>query len=1027
MLIVILLGFGTLSLTKLKSTFFPIAPSRFIQIQVVYPGASPQEIEEGVVLKIEENLKSVPGIERIVSESRENIASIEIEVLKAFSVDEVLIDVQNAVDRINSFPSGIEPPVVFKRQNIEEAISFAVTGDVDLKTLKNYAQGIEDDLRSYMEISQISITGYPDEEIEVQLKENVLSAFGITFDEVANSLRAANIEVTGGIIRNENEEILIRTDEKRYFAKELENIVVRANPDGKVVLLKDIATILDRWSDVPNRSYFNGKPSAVITVSKMDDEDILKISEIVNEYIVSFNEANEIVKAEVIIDRTDFLRQRINLLLNNGFTGTILVVLILAFFINSRLAFWVAVGIPVSVFGMFIIANAMGLTINVISIFGIILIVGIVVDDGIVIAESVFQEMEKGKPRMQAAVDGTLAVLPSVFTAIITTCTVFLAFFFVEGRLGDIIKDMGTVVIITLLISLVEAVFVLPAHLAGMKVNKQNELSKFRKFTEGIMNYLRDKIYTPTYDFTIQYKWPVLSVFIGLMMITIGASKGGIIKFTPFPYIPPDNIEVNLKMPAGTREKITEKWLTHIENAALELNEELKYEHNDGNNIILNIQKNIGPANEGKIKIQLPQGDLKNLEAFQLSNMLRDKAGVIPEAEQITYGFVSRFGKPVSVSLLSKNLQDLEMAKIMLKEELSQMSSLRDITDNQDIGLKEIKIHLKEKAKLLGLTHFEITRQIRNGFFGLEVQRLQRGVDEVKVWVRYAPEDRVSSFQLEEMNIRIPSGEMYPLKELVDFELTRGVVAINHLDTKREVRVEADLANPNDPLPPIIEEVENVILPKVLARFPSISIDYGGQTREDKKTFSSLRSIGLLVLLLMLSIIVLSFRSVPQTLLVLPLIILSFIGVGWGHYLIGFPISRLSIFGFVGLVGIIVNDTLVFINTFNSSLKQGTKFDIALRETAISRFRPILLTSITTIGGLAPLIWEKSLQAQFLKPMAISISFGLFVTLFTTLILLPLLLIGLNWLRRKLTWAFTGENPTKEEVEPAVKELRPID
>ena len=468
--------FGYVGYKTMSTTFFPVVESRNISIQAVYPGASPEEIEEGIITKVEENLKGLTGVEKFTSVSSENAASIRIEVLKGYDTDIVLEDIKNAVNRVPSFPVGMEPIVVYKQENLRASISFAISGeDVDLLTLKSVARRIERELRASPKVSKLSLAGFPDEEIEIAFSDNALKNFQISFQEAANAVKAANLDITGGTLKGESEEILIRARQKKYYAEDLQNILIKAMPDGRSIVLKDIATVRDKWSDDPNLTEMNGNPSVEINVQNTNQEDLIETADYVKEYIKEFNLKNDVIKAEIISDQSITLVQRKELLLENGAVGVFLVLILLSLFLNIRLAFWVALGIPVSFAGMFILASYFGVSINVLSLFGMIVVVGILVDDGIVISENIYHHFEKGKSIQNAAIEGTMEVFPAVFSAIITTIVAFSSFFFLDGRLGDFFSDMSFIVIATLVVSLFEGMLFLPAHIAHSNLSRKTK------------------------------------------------------------------------------------------------------------------------------------------------------------------------------------------------------------------------------------------------------------------------------------------------------------------------------------------------------------------------------------------------------------------------------------------------------------------------------------------------------------------------------------------------------------------------
>ena len=1022
----LILIFGMFGLFDLKSTFFPLRESKVITINVTYPGASPEEIEEGVVLKIEDNLEGVTGIDRVKSTSQESSASITIEVEEDYDTDLILQDVKNEVDRISSFPEGMEAPEIYKQENLNDAISFALSGEVSLKALKEEAQLLEDELRAKEGISKITLSGFPAEEVEIALSEKRMRAYDLTFQEVANAVSNSNLEITGGRIERPQEEMLIRAKSKEYHAKGFKKIVVKADREGQVVRLGDLANVRDEWADDPNRTYLNDKRAVIIDIKSTIKEDILFITDFIRDRIKSFNKEHDAIQASIVDDQSTSLRGRIQMLVENGILGLLLVMVFLSLFLHIRLAFWVAIAIPISFMGMFLCAPFYGLTINVISLFGMIMVIGILVDDGIVFAEIIYQKWEKGEPPLKAAINGTMEVLPPVTGGILTTIVAFLIFFFLEGRIGDFITDMAFVVIFALIFSLIEGAVILPAHVGHSKALEDRGTDKnlLNRNTDRVFNWVKDRVYRPFLRFALYNKVFTIGASAALLMLTIGAFQAGTIKTTFFPSIERKRVDVSLEMPSGTQDPITEKWLDHIKRAAERVNDSMSGRYTtDSLPMITGIQKKIGPStSKGDLELILQESGKRQLPSYKVTNAVRKEAGRIPGAENVTYGQGTPFGKPISISLLSKDLSALEKAKQELKQELERLASVKDVTDNDQAGLREVQIELKDKARMLGLDLRTVIQQVRSGFFGKEVQRLQRGLDEVKVWVRYGESERRSIGKLERMRIR-HNGDQYPLGELATFNVDRGILSIDHLNGNREITVSGDLSDPDGSATAILENVQNKILPPILAKYPGIRVSYEGQSRESQKTASSGARVVPVVLILMIGIVTFLFRSLGQALVVFIVLPLGFIGVGWGHYLMGSPISILSIYGVIALIGIMINDSLVLVNRMNNLLKGGKDFMTAVHDAALSRFRAILLTSITTIGGLAPLMLAQSFQAQFVIPMAISVAFGMIAATLITLMVLPCFLVIQNQAKVHLAWLWTGQKPAMKEMEPGAPEV----
>ena len=1051
--IIMFIVFGVVGASKLKSSFFPLVDSKNISITITYPGASPQEVEEGIVLKIEDNLKGLNGVERVTSTSRENSGSINVEIEKGKDIDFMLLEVKNAVDRVPSFPVGMEPLIVAKQEALRPTITFSISGErIPLATLKQIGRQVENDLRGIDGISQIQISGYPDEEIEIAISEASLLAYNLSFAEVSQAVNQSSLITTGGTIKTSAEEYLIRANSRSYYANELSNLIVKSDPSGRIIRLKDVADVKDQFSETPNANYFNKNLAINVTITSTNTEDLISSAEKAKEYIEDFNQKYENVQLNVVRDLSTTLVQRTELLTENAIIGMILVLTFLSLFLNTRLAFWVAFGLPVAFLGMFMFAGYFNVTINVLSLFGMIIVIGILVDDGIVIAENIYQQYEKGKTPEQAAIDGVMEVLPAILSAIITTILAFSIFLFLDGRIGEFFGEVSVVVMLTLIVSLVEALIILPAHLAHSKALRhqnntpkegiagvfQKVFSKLRyinQFGDQIMSWLRDELYSPFLRFSLKNKFLTFTLFIAFVIITVGSFQGGIIRGAFFPQIASDQVTITLNMPNGTNEKVTDSIITFIEDKAIEVTNEINAEYFDENSekhLVENMIRNIGPGSStASLRINLLPGEERPNEITSrlVTRKIQERVGSVFGVESLVFGSGGNFGgSPVSVSLLGNNIQELKAVKAELRKNLLENEELKDVTDNDPAGIKEIRLELNESAYALGLNLRDIMTQVRSAFFGSQAQRFQRGQDEIRVWVRYNREDRSSINNLDDMRILTGNGQRVPLKEVANYEIVRGDVAVNHLEGQREIQVSADIKDvKKTSATDVMLEIQNEIMPEILSKYPTVTPSYEGQNRERVKLQKSVNNVALAVLALIYIVIAFTFRSYSQPLLLLLLIPLSLPAVAWGHWIHDFPVNILSMLGIIALLGIMVNDGLVLIGKFNNNLREGMKFDDALYEAGRSRFRAIFLTSITTVAGLAPLIFEESRQAQFLIPMAISIAYGIGFATVLTPIVLPIYLSYSNELKKSIVWIWRGGIVTKEEVERVTREAHAFD
>lgn len=1061
---ILVIGFGAIiTAFFIQSSFFPESESETINIELVYPGASPEEIELGVVRRIEENLTGIQGLQRFQSTSQENSGAVTIEVEDGYPTDEALEDVKNAVERINSFPLGLEPPVVSKRPVIETAYEMSLSGDVDLKTLKSIARDVEEELRNLpneeiiiegddfwtrigknlsnffrnpSKISQIELSGFPAEEIVMSLSQEKLRAYNLTFDQVSNAIASANLDLTAGSIKTDDEEILLRLKNKNYYAEKLMDVVVASLPSGEKITISDVGKIRNTWAENPKRSYVDSKPAVIIKVNKILGENILDIASKCRFYIQDFNKRYDNVELKTVRDRTVNLRGRINMLIENGLIGSLLVIISLTFFLNWRLAFWVALSIPFCFAGMFIIAYFTGITINVISLFGCIVVVGILVDDGIVVAEQIYQYYEDGEKAFTASIDGTLHVLRSVFFAIATTVTAFVPIIFIDFRFD--IGEMAVVVILALVFSFLEVLFILPTHLAHSKALKGKPAEKgiIRKRIDEGFDFVKEKLYAPFIALFVKNNFLAIAVYISFFILSIGALGGGIARFAFFPNIESDNFAINIELEAGARETETEATLNKIEDSIWKLNDSIRNARGTEYGVVEKVVMNVAQqsdrrggngtsgSNFGSMGVYLYDSEIRNINSLVFANMVKSDVGPLYNTTKSEFG-ATFFGKPVSLTIVGRNLDELAKAKKEIKSGLKNFAELRDIADNDPQGLREIIIELKDKAFLLGLNAREVARQVRQAFFGQEVQRLQRGKDEVKVWVKLDREDRSSIENFENLRIRTANGE-YPISELVDYSIKRGSIVINHIDGAREITISAELKDPNQETQILNQKVNEEVLEPILAKYPSVSTALTGQSYSQKKVVDGIKIYVSIALIIMFFLIALSFHSFIQSLIVFLLIPLGVFGAIWGHIMNATIVSIMSWYGVIALIGIIVNDSIVLVNQFNYNIRKGMKISEAIIDAAVSRFRPILLTTITTVFGLLPLLLETSVQAQFLIPMAISVAFGLLFASFFILILLPSLLSVQNTIRRFINWMWHGEWIDGEKLEPAHLEQEEI-
>jgi len=1026
---------GFLSLTMMPHSFFPELPPNKVYVNVSYPGASPEEIEEGITTRIEESLNGIEGVEEVTSTSSENFSAVTIEVYEGFEIDDVLTDVKNSVDAIYSFPSGAEKPTVQKQKSrgmggMGNMVGYyALNGPDDLWKLKEKADKIEQDLLNDDEISQIQVIGYAPIIISVEIDEASLLRHNINFDAISTAIKLSNIDISGGSIKTQKDEIIIRSNNRNTNIAGVENIVIFSDRNGDIVRLKDIAKVALEFSDIPMKTFVNGERSISFLIKKTPEEDIKKIANSLEKYIAEFNEENPEFEIITLFQFADMLDQRIETLSNNLFIGLFLVVIILGLFLSFRLSSWVAFGIPFSFIGMISFGLLYGMTINMISLFGMILVVGILVDDGIVIAENIYKHFEKGKTPMKAALDGTMEVVTPVLTSVLTTVFAFSTLLFVGGQM-EMMQEMAFSVIAALLFSLVEAFLVLPSHLASRAVlteNTDSRIGKIKKVVESKVVQLRNWYTKVNTSFVKNYRKHVWTPMAIIVIVVIMLATG-VIRWTFFPSVPFNEVKIEFAYKPGEREFRTEKFLWYIDSIIQVYHQELIEEYNDtlftDVSLTVGFTENLGVSGShvGSLRLAIEENEL--ISTIDISNEIQRR--IHPDSlavmEKISVGGFQQFGKAVSISLQSEDDDELKNAVNWLKERISSINMVKEVMDNGGVGNREIHIKLKEKAYALGLNEATVMKQIRQGFFGEEVQRLIVGRDEVKIWLRYPESDRNNIEDLNKVKIKTMGGEMYPLEAIANYEYKRGRVKINHINGAKEIRVDANLYNAEFS-GDVNAEIEREYLGLMRNKFPKVSYNVMGQAEEAADSGKRLGIAFLISIILIVLTIALNFKSFYQARLILMVVPIGIFSAILGHGIIGKPFSIMSVWGVIALIGILVNDAVVMLDKYNRNIAEGMNMNDAVISAGTSRFRAIILTTITTFVGLFPLILEKSFQAQFLIPMAISVAFGV---LFGTIILLlyfPSLILYFNDMRRARWWLWIGGDtpPTKMDVEPYTK------
>lgn len=1005
---------GLFTVLNMRKEMFPQFALDMINVSVTYPGASPEEVEEGVCIKIEERIKGIEGISRTISTAHEGRGSITVELDGDADLRNTLDEIKTEVDLIDTFPDEAEEPVITEIINRYPAITVAVYGDVSEKLLHEVSERIRDDLIDTGPITITDLVGVRDYEIAVEVSEENLRRYSISFDHVVNAIRTGSIDLPGGAIKTSQGEILVRSKGQLYTGREFEDLPLITLEDGTVVRLGEVANVIDGFEDTDLIARFNGKPAALVQVNRTGNEDVIEISRAVRNYVENQKQKMpEGISLATWYDLSTMVQDRINLLLRNGTQGIILVFIALAFFLNLRLAFWVAVGIPISFMGAFLVLDFSGASINMISLFAFIMTLGILVDDAIIIGENIYTHFNKGKTPSDAVIDGLKEVGGPVVMAVTTTIVAFMPLMFISGIMGKFIGIMPKAVIVILLVSLGEALVILPTHLnhaLSMSLLKTNRINlwheKIRRKVEGWLSIVIENYYARALKYVVKNRYFTFSAGIGILIISLGIVAGGYVPFVFFPKGESNWIIAEISYPLGTPFKITEKTIEHLENKAFELNDifdEIKHKKGD---LVINTFSLVGmiPRRDwkqgesgghvGEVWIELTSSEKRgDLSINTVLYKWRSLAGEITGVERLAFSTLEGGpgGNPIEIQLSGKDFNRLRQAADELKAEIATYPGTFDITDDFKPGKKEKRVKIKEGAKSLGITMRDIARQLRQGFYGEEAVRIQRGRDDIKVMVRYSEKERRSISGIEEMRIRTNEGQEIPIEEVADIKAGRAYSVIRRVDRKRVITVISDLDESIGNSSKIVADLNEKFLQRLIERYPGLSYDLEGQEKRTRESLDSLKKGFTLALMGIFLLLASQFKSYIQPTIIMIAIPFGLIGAILGHLVMGLHITMLSIFGIVALSGIVVNDSLILIDFINRASRKGMEIETAVFKSGKGRFRPVLLTSVTTIAGLLPLLLERSFQAQFLIPMAVSISFGLLASTILTLLYVPAL------------------------------------
>ena len=1009
LLMVLIMAGGLLTVLTIKREVFPEFSLDMITVQVPYRGAAPEEVEEGVCVRVEEAIQGVDGIERITSTASEGSGTVTIELEAGADARKVLDDVKSRIDAIETFPEETEKPIIQEVTNRQQVINVALHGQLDEVSLKALAKQVRDDLSALPGITQVELANARPYEISIEVAETQLRRHGLTFDEVARAVRRSSLDLPGGSVKTDGGEFLLRTKGQAYRGHEFESLVLLTRNDGSHLTLGDVATVVDGFEDTDQSSRFEGDPALVIQVFRTGEQSAIEVSDAVHAYV---DEARPRMPAGVSLttlgDQAFILKDRLNLLIRNGLTGFALVFIVLTLFLRFSLAFWVSLGIPISFLGALWLLPSFDVSINMMSLFAFIVVLGILVDDAIIVGENIYTHQQRHGDRLRGAIEGTQEVATPVIFAVLTSVAAFAPMLVVPGVMGKMMVVMPMVVIPCLLFSLVESQLILPAHLSHGTPRPPRDTwgARMRNRIDGTLKRFVDRVYRPSLELGIRMRYLTVAVGVATLLLTIGLVGGGWVRVVFMPPVDADFLSASVTMPQGTPVAVTEAAVRHMEEAADTLRTQVREE--TGRELFKfvyglvgsgapRLSGGMGPgvrtaaaSHLGGLFIELTPADVRGIGSAEASNRWRELVGTIPDAVELKFDAeLFMAGDPVNVQLTGSDIDELRAAGNAVKARLAEYAGVYDIADSFREGKQEIKLGIEPAAEVLGLSLQDLGRQVRQAFYGEEAQRIQRGRDDVRVMVRYPESERRSVGDLENMRIRTPEGLEVPFSQVARVEPGRGFASIKRVNRQRALNVTAavdqSITTPGD----VVADLDAGALPELLLGFPGVRYTFEGQQTEFRDSAGGLMQGFMVALLLIYLLLAVPLKSYAQPLIIMSAIPFGLVGATWGHLIMGMDISMLSMFGLVALAGVVVNDSLVMVDFINRFRRQAGSLARAVREAGAVRFRPILLTSLTTFFGLLPLMLETSLQAQFLIPMAVSLAFGVIFSTFITLMLVP--------------------------------------
>ena len=985
----------------MKMEVFPPSDPETVSVSVPLRGGTPEDVELGITVRIEEAVQDLVGIEQIVSTSSEGRSSVRIEIDQDYDPRELLNDIKARVDAINTFPTDTERPVISLAQRIRDVISVAVSGDFREEEVRLYAEQVRDDLLRLDGVTQVELDSVRRYEIGIEASQDRLRDFDLTLADIAQAVRGSSLDISAGNVRTDGGDVLIRSKGQAYRQGDFDAIVVKTNPDGSIIRLSDVATVNDSFEESALRTRFNGKNAAMVEVFRTGNQNAIDVADAVKQYVDDKQKFLPVgMELTYWDDDSEILIRRLSTLTINGIQGGLLVILLLTLFLRPAIAIWVFIGIPISFLGALGTMYLAGMSLNVMALFGFIVVLGIVVDDAIVTGENVYSRMRDGEEGVVASINGTRQVAIPVTFGILTTMAAFAPLAFIEGRLGDVFAPVGLVVIPVLLFSLVESKLVLPAHLKHVKLGVGADKTGFSrwqsKFADNFEHFIIRR-YRPLLDKAARNRYSVIAGFIGIFVITLAIIMSGWTRFTFWPRIGSDSAAVTLTMPVGTPFEVTDRYMRRIIDAAMELQEEYT-DGKGGEPIFRQILAMTGSAGRtsashlGMVRVEtIPTSERSvDVTTQEIVQEWQQKIGELPGAESLTMrAEYFRAGDPIDLQFSGHSLEEMSEVAEKVKDRIATYPGTYEISDSLSDGKEELHVELTQQGHVLGLTRSDILGQVGQAFKGFEVQRIQRGRDDVRVIVRLPETERSTLATLDEFLITAPNGRQIPLAHVARLTPGKGPSTIRRVDRYRVLNVTADVDKDNTNMTTLTEDL-TAWVDELLTQYPGISYTLEGEARQQRDSFDSL-GVGLaIVLFAMYCLLALPLKSYLEPLVVMSVIPFGLIGAVVGHWIMGYDLSMMSLLGLMALTGVVVNDSLVLVDFINQQRAKGVQIVEAVLTSGVKRFRPVMLTSLTTFFGLLPVMLSTSQDARFLVPMAISLGFGILFATMVTLIAVPL-------------------------------------